>query len=51
MKHKVLKVKKTLKNSTKYFSNNYAERKNIKKDTPHRGTDFSRTIEAFSDCV
>ena len=51
MKNKVLKTKKNLKNSVKHFSNNSADRKNIKKDIPYRGTDFARTIEAFSDCV
>ena len=51
MKNKVLKTKKNLKNSVKHFSNNSGDRKNIKKDIPYRGTDFSRTIEAFSDCV
>ena len=51
MKKKVLKTKKNLKNSVKNLSNNSVIRKNIKKDIPYRGTDFSRTIEAFSDCV
>ena len=51
MKKQVLKTKKNLKNSVKHLSNNSVVRKNIKKDIPYRGTDFSRTIEAFSDCV
>ena len=51
MKNKVLKTKKNLKNSVKHLSNNSVVRKNIKKDIPYKGTDFSRTIEAFSDCV
>ena len=48
MKNKVLKTKKK---SVKYFSNNSVDHKNIKKDISYRGTDFSRAIEAFSDCV
>ena len=51
MKNKVLKTKKNLKNSSKHLSNNSIDRKNIKKNVPYSGTDFSRTIEAFSDCV
>tara|TARA_B100000035_G_scaffold134321_1_gene114322 strand:- start:73701 stop:73856 length:156 start_codon:yes stop_codon:yes gene_type:complete len=51
MKNKVIKAKKTLKNSVKHLSNNSAERKNIKKDISYRDADLSRTIEAFSDCV
>jgi|TARA_B100001059_G_scaffold222194_1_gene245900 hypothetical protein len=51
MKNKVFKTKKNLKKSVKHFSNNSVDHKNIKKDISYRGTDFSRTIEAFSDCV
>lgn len=50
MKNKAFKAKKTLKNSVKHLSDS-VERKNTKKDTSFRNTNFSRTIEAFSDCV
>ena len=51
MKNKVLKTKKNLKNSVQHFLNNSVDRKHIKKNVSYSGTDFSRTIEAFSDCV